>query len=288
MAGLPEVGNGELADEEVPVWVAGPLDFPGGLEIKGKLNAAGDDFVGDGTVVDAVDRDEVTGGVSVVEFAADGDEMGDVDDGDAEFAGGDEEVREGLLAGWIHFSEDDVFRGVGAEYGTAEELEVGVAVEAAEEGGEGEVEGAGVGVGEGGLESVEGGECLHFDETGLEIAGGSLDEGEIGGEEVGAGVLAGNAKAGRDGLSGLGEIVGGAQEAAGEGCACVGEGLEEGKGEEDGGFRDAERGGNAGGELKIVEECLILAGEDIGVERGAYSRNQGEPPEVLLRFWQRF
>ncbi len=95
---MVEVREGELADAEVPVGVAGPLDVELVAVVEGELDFFALQLVDDGAVVDAVDGD-LAAIAEVEEAVAVLDEAGDVDGGDAEFVFVDVEVGEGLLAG---------------------------------------------------------------------------------------------------------------------------------------------------------------------------------------------
>ena len=126
--GVVEVRERELADAEVPVGVAGPLDVERVAVVEGQLDVLALEFVDDGAVVDTVDRD-VAAIALVEEAVALFAEFGDVDGGDVEFVLVDVEVREGLLVVGIDLEEDYVFGIVVADDDFAEELPVGLFVE---------------------------------------------------------------------------------------------------------------------------------------------------------------
>jgi hypothetical protein len=125
-----EEGQREFADAEVPVGMASPLDVKGVAVVEGKLDVLALELVDDGTIEDAVYWDVVA--VALVEEAvALLAEFGDVDCGDVKLVLVDVEVRKGLLIVGIDFEEDDVFGVVVSDDNLAEELPVGIFVEAA-------------------------------------------------------------------------------------------------------------------------------------------------------------
>ena len=105
--GVTEEWERELADAEVPVGVAGPLDVERVAVVEGELDVLALELVDDGPVVDAVDGDLAA--IALVEEAiALFAEFGDVDGGDVEFVLVDVEVGEGLLVVGIDLEEDYV------------------------------------------------------------------------------------------------------------------------------------------------------------------------------------
>ena len=97
----------------------------------------------------------------------DGLKSSDVDDGDAEAIGGDVEVGQRLLVGRIDVDEDDGFRIVAGDDGALRAASRSRLVEAAEEVPERwiETEGDSVLFADGKLESEDGREGLHLDES---------------------------------------------------------------------------------------------------------------------------
>ena len=128
--GVVEEGEGEFADAEVPVGMAGPLDVEGVAVVEGELDVLALELVDDGAVVDAVDGD-VAAVALIEEAVALFAEFGDVDGGDVELVLVDVEVGEGLLMVGVDLEEDYVFGVVVADDDLAEELPVGLFVEAA-------------------------------------------------------------------------------------------------------------------------------------------------------------
>jgi hypothetical protein len=159
-----EVWEGEFADAEVPVGVAGPLDVERVAIVEREPDLFALEFVDDGPVVDAVNGNFAAGAL-IEEAVALLAKVGDVDSGDVEFVLIDVEVGEGLLVGWVDFEEDYVFGVVVADDDLMEELPVGFLVETAEVPGQAGVKIVGFNVlaGEDVLIAEDGGEGLELD-----------------------------------------------------------------------------------------------------------------------------
>jgi hypothetical protein len=192
--GMVEKWERKLADAEIPVGVASPLDVERVAIVEGKLDVFALEFVDNGSVVNTVDRD-VAAGALVEEAVALLAEFGDVDGGDVELVLVDVEVREGLLVVGVDLEEDYVFGVVVADDDFAEELPVGLLGKVAEillQIGI-EVEGFDVLACEDVLVAEDGGECLELDEFWAEGSVGVADQSEIDGHEVRMAILVGNA-----------------------------------------------------------------------------------------------
>ena len=79
-----EPRNGELADEEIPVGVTGPLHIPLVRQIEGQLYIARHQLICDGSIVDAMDRNKPSTGIAVMESVADRFEAANINYGDAQ------------------------------------------------------------------------------------------------------------------------------------------------------------------------------------------------------------
>jgi hypothetical protein len=159
-----EEWEGEFADAEVPVGMAGPFDVERVAIVEGELDVFALEFVDNGPVVDAVDGD-VTAGALIEEAVALLAKGGDVDGGDVEFVLVDVEVGEGFLVIGVDLEENYVFGVVVGDDDVAEELPVGFLGETAEVPGQVGVEVVGFKVlaREDVLIAEDGGEGLKFD-----------------------------------------------------------------------------------------------------------------------------
>jgi hypothetical protein len=274
--GVVEIGERELADAEVPVGMAGPLDLEVVPVVEGEVDLFALEFVDDGAVVDAVDGD-VAAVAMVEEAIAAFDEGGDVDGGDAELVLIDVEVGEGLLVGGVDLEEDYVLGCVIVEDDLREELPVGLFVEATEVPGERGVEVVGFDVlaAEDVLIAEDGGEGLEFDELWTEGAVGVANEAEVHGHEVGLGVLVGHAVLRGDALLGGLQVGGVVEELMGELGAGLGELFHEGVGKEAGGFGDAKVDGGSGAPVELGEQVFIFGGAELRVEAVAIGLQHG-------------
>ncbi len=162
--GVVEIGQGEFADAEVPVGMAGPLDVERVAIVEGELDVFALELVDDGAIVDAMDGDLAVFAL-IEEAVALLAEFGYVDGGDVELVFVDVEVGEGLLTVGIDFEEDYVFGVVVGDDDFVKELPVGLLVEAAEVPVQSGVEVIGFDVlaGEDVLIAEDGGEGLEFD-----------------------------------------------------------------------------------------------------------------------------
>ena len=118
-------------DAEVPVGMACPLDLEIVTVVEGELDVFAVKLIGDGAVVDAVDRDFaaiVLIEEAIVLFA----DFGDVDRGNVEPVLVDVEVRQSLLLGGIDLKRTAALWVVVADDDFLEKSPVGFLVEAAE------------------------------------------------------------------------------------------------------------------------------------------------------------
>ena len=109
--GSGQPGNGEFADQEIPVRMSRPLHFPGMRKIKRQPDVTGDQFVGNGAIVDAMNRGEPVRCIPIVQLVADRLERGDIDDRNAKVLRGEVKVREGLLMRRIDLQSGRRFQG---------------------------------------------------------------------------------------------------------------------------------------------------------------------------------
>ena len=110
--GVVEEWEGEFADAEVPVGMAGPLDVERVAVVEGEVDVFALELVDDGAVVDAVDGD-LAAIAFVEEAVALLAEFGDVDGGDVELVFVDVEVGEGFLVVGVDLERGLRFRGRG-------------------------------------------------------------------------------------------------------------------------------------------------------------------------------
>src|ERR1700678_2212024 len=128
---MVEIREGKLADAEVPVRVAGPLEVELVTEIERERDVFAFELVNDGAVVDAVDGN-LSAGALVEEAVALLAELGDIYRGDVEFVLVDVEVGKSFLVFGVDFEEDYVLGVMVSDDDFAEELPVGLFGESAE------------------------------------------------------------------------------------------------------------------------------------------------------------
>jgi hypothetical protein len=275
-SGMVEERDGEFADVEIPVRMAGPFEVEGLAVIEGEWDLFADELVDDGAVVDAANGNEARA-FAVGEAPEPGGrigrgvnrlEGGDVNDADTKVVGSDVEVGEGFLLGGIDVDEDDGFRIVAGDDGAVEELPIAGVVEAAEEIGERRIEreGRAIGFANGELKSEDRGEGLHLDEARGQAAVGLADEAEIGSEEMGMGVLRGGAPGFGNCGEGAREVGGIVDQLEGELGADGGHFVDEQAGKEAGSFRDGEGDVGARDGVEGVEHGAEGFGLEAGVE----------------------
>ena len=166
--GVFQVRQGEFADQEKPVGMAGPFDVEVVVEAEVGLDVEADQFVGDGAVVDAVDRNAVE--VELIACLAD---VTDVGDADASRFRGQQKIGERFLVVGVDFEQDDVFGCVVAQDGALEESLV-VALFC-----NGQVVDIAIGVFEDGLVGVERGKGLYFHQFRGDLAGVVANQSEV-------------------------------------------------------------------------------------------------------------
>src|SRR6478609_5136911 len=109
-----------------------PLHLPGMFQIKRKANAAGDQFVGNGPVIDTMNRYQASSRTAVVELVANWLERGDVHNRQAEPFRTEVEIGISLLMQRVDFSQHNVFRIMLTKDGAPEQLPIGLLAESAE------------------------------------------------------------------------------------------------------------------------------------------------------------
>src|SRR5215472_9580961 len=103
-----QVWDRVLADAEIPVRMASPLDIKVVAKIESELDVLALQFVDDGTVIDAAYRDALAV-VFIEQLPAFFLDCRDAHGLDAKHALSDHEVRQSLLVQRIDLHQDDVF-----------------------------------------------------------------------------------------------------------------------------------------------------------------------------------
>ncbi len=87
-----------------------PFDIPWMCDIEGQTHIARYQLVGNGPVVDAMDRNQAPIDVAIVELVANRLKGADIDHSDAEALGGDFKIGPGLLVEGIQLGKDYILR----------------------------------------------------------------------------------------------------------------------------------------------------------------------------------
>src|ERR1700733_375841 len=120
---MSEIGNGELADAEVPVRMSGPLDVEVVAPIKIQLYVFALEFVDDRAIVNTVNRDALAVAF-VVKARSLLLDVDDVDRPDAQHFLGEQKIGERLLFLRMNLHQDNIFGIVFADDGAAQEIAI--------------------------------------------------------------------------------------------------------------------------------------------------------------------